>query len=139
MKSCNAADESEKKRNMKNGHTSGWSGRIVNAPSTSDTRMKWSSCRNQLISVYALSECRRPSRLEAAFNPVREWSSIGRNSVGSSGLGVAPKGKMLDARNRDLMPSASLVVHVPRCSVLPAPTRFMVARVTASRPSSADW
>ena len=69
--------------------------------------------------------------LVAALTPVREWSSVGRISVGSNGLGTAPIGNMAESVNMSVRACAIALLHVPSRSVLPASTRFIVALVTA--------
>ena len=69
-----------KNRKKKNGHTSGWSGKLRKASATSLTRMKWSVEKNQLISSRAVRANRKPVISVAALRPVRVWSLVGRHS-----------------------------------------------------------
>ena len=80
-----------------NGHTHGAKGSMGKAASTSVTWAANPGRKRRPISAYASIEYESdggPDMSQAALRPVRVWSSVGRNLVGSSGFAVAPIGKM---------------------------------------------
>jgi hypothetical protein len=78
-----------------NGHTHGAKGSMGKAASTSVTWAANPGRKRRPISAYASIEYESDGGMShAALRPVRVWSSVGRNLVGSSGFAVAPIGKM---------------------------------------------